>query len=453
MVNYQYKYENVVNTMKERILNGTYKPGSKVPSIQALAKEMSLNKDTVIRAYHQLEAEHWIYAVAKSGYYVVKSTVAKEEMPHVIDMLTTNPANEVNPYKDFCHCMEKAILLYEHKLFSYSPPKGMPELIRILRSHLINYQILTKEQDIFITSGAQQALFILALMAFPDNHQTILVEQPTYSVMMETININKIPVLGIRRTVNGLDLSELERIFSENNIKFFYLMPRFQNPTGFSYSNKQKKEILRLAKKYQVFIVEDDYLADLEINPKSDPFFSFDRDNIVIYIQSFSKTLLPGLRLGMVILPKQLQEGFIKMKSIVDINSSVLSQGALEIYLRSNMYESHVKRTKTFYKEKMMLLNREYEKELQHLARFFVPPTGIFAYFEVDHIKSKTLSARLENNGLKVWSTNQAYIEGFPHPEGIRLCTCKADLQSIVHAVQILKMTLPDCSNSIKVNG
>ena len=438
-----YKYEYVINTIKERILDGSYRPGGKISSINALAKEMELNAATIIRAYTQLEAEHWIYAVNKSGYYVVKSTAIEEEKSPIIDMLTTNPANQINPYKDFYHCMEKAISLYEHKLFSYSPPKGMPELITILKKHMTNYQVFTKEEDIFITSGAQQALFILASMDFPNGHETILVEQPTYNVMMEIIDINKISVHGIQRGESGIDLAELEKMFSQNKIKFFYMMPRFQNPTGFSYSNKQKKEILRLAKKFKVYIVEDDYLADLEINPKNDPIISFDVENTVIYVRSFSKTLLPGLRLGMAILPKELQEGFIRMKSAMDINSSLHSQGALEIYLRSNMYGSHVKRTKDFYKKRMDVLRRECKKHLQDSARCFVPPTGIFAYIEVDNITAKSLTTKLENNGLKVWDTQPSYIRDFSgRCEGIRLCICKADEESIVRAVQIMKKSM-----------
>lgn len=442
-----YKYEYVANTIKEKIICGVYKAGSKLPSIQMLAKELSLNTDTVIRAYKWLESEHLIYAVAKSGYYVVKSTDVIEEGETIIDMLTTSPANEVNPYKDFYHCMEKAISLYEHKLFAYSPTKGMPELINILQKHMVNYQIFAKGQDIFMTSGAQQALFILASMSFPNGQNTILVEQPTYPVMLETIRVNNASVIGIHRTANGLDLAELERIFAQNTIKFFYLMPRFQNPTGFSYSNRQKKEILRLAKKYHVYIVEDDYLADLELNPRNDPFAAFDVDNIVIYVRSFSKTLLPGLRLGMAIIPKPLQEEFTKRKNAIDLNSSVFSQGALEIYLRSSMYEMHIKRTKAFYKEKMELLSKECKKELKNLARCYIPSTGIFAYIEVEHFSAESFIAKLEKNGLKAMSTNSAYIDGFAHSEGIRLCTSKADTQSIARAVQILRQTLLDGDN------
>ena len=437
-----YKYEHVAKKVKDKILKDVYLPGSKLPSIQELAKEFSLNKDTIIRAYKLLEAQHLIYSVPKSGYYVMKSTTTAGETTSMIDMRTTCPANEVNPYKDFYHCMEKAISLYEHKLFAYSPPKGMPELISILRKHLTNHQIFAKEQDIFITTGAQQALFILTSINFPNGGDTILVEQPTYNVMLETINANHTPVIGISRTERGIDFAELERIFANHKIKFFYLMPRFQNPTGFSYTNAQKKEILRLAKKYQVYLVEDDYLVDLETDQKNDPIAAFDTDNLVIYVKSFSKTLLPGLRLGMTIIPTELQAAFIKRKYVVDLNSSVFSQGALEIYLRSSMYKTHVKRTKIFYQEKMTILRRECEKELAEIGNYYIPPTGIFAHIEIGNRLEKTIISRLEKGGLKAMGTSASYLEDFPHPPEIRLCTCKVDAKAIPTAVQVIRKVL-----------
>lgn len=439
-----FKYEYVVDIVKEKILYGEYKPGGRLPSIQAFAKELSLNTDTIIRAYKLLETEHLIYSVAKSGYFVVKSTNTDEKERGVIDMLTSTPAHEVNPYKDFYHCMEKAILLYEHKLYTNSPVRGMPELIGILKKYMTNYQIFTKEQDIFITCGAQQALFILSSMDFPNGGDTILVEQPTYHVMLETVHANKTPVIGIKRTAEGLDLSELEKIFSQNKIKFFYLMPRFQNPTGFSYSNKQKKEILKLARKHNVYIVEDDYLPDLEIDPKNDPFVSFDEDSLVVYVRSFSKTLLPGLRLGMAVIPEPLQDEFIKRKGTIDLSSSVFSQGALEIYLRSSMYKSHIKRTKAFYEKKMDTLRKACDQYLSEPVNYWIPPTGIYASIGTGNTSSVLAAEKMADNGVTVMSTNPSYIGGFVYSEGIRLCTCKADTQDIIHAIQILgRILLP----------
>jgi DNA-binding transcriptional MocR family regulator len=151
---------------------------------------------------------------------------------------------------------------------------------------------------------------------------------------------------------------------------------------------------------------------------------------------------LPGLRLGMAIIPKQLQEEFIKMKNAIDLNSSVFSQGALEIYLRSSMFEAHVKRTKAYYKKKMDILRQACEKELADIAYCFVPSTGIFAYIEPEKMRAESIIGNLAKIGLSAMNTNLSYLKNFEHPEGIRLCTCNIDAGSIPRAVQILKKTL-----------
>jgi len=130
-----YKYEYAASIIRDKIFDGTYKPGNKIPSIQELTSKLSLNSDTIIRAYRLLESEHMIYPVAKSGYYVVKSTLAEGEKPRLIDMVSTSPEYKITPYEDYCHCMTQAISLYEHKLFSYSQSQGMPELISVLSKH------------------------------------------------------------------------------------------------------------------------------------------------------------------------------------------------------------------------------------------------------------------------------------------------------------------------------
>ena len=175
-------------------------------------------------------------------------------------MLNTSVPDKINPYKDFQHCMDKAISIYGKKLFEYSSPKGMPELINTLTKHLMNFQIFVESEKIFITNGSQQALYILGAMSFQDGRSKVLVEQPTYSVMLKILENAKIPVVGIKRTNEGLDLNELEKIFKNGDIKFFYTMPRYQNPTGFCYNNDQKKEIIKLAEKYDLYNLEDDDL-------------------------------------------------------------------------------------------------------------------------------------------------------------------------------------------------
>ena len=434
-----YKYEAVAELIKENIYSGNYKPGEKLPSIKNLSKELTYNADTIVKAYKQLEEEHLIYAVKKSGYYVMKNQDEIGINKSVIDMLNIYLPDKINPYKDFYHCMDKAILIYGKKLFEYSSPKGMPELISVLTKHLMNFQIFTKPENIFITNGSQQALYILGAMSFPGVRSKVLVEQPTYSIMLKILEKAKVPVIGIERTYEGIDLNELEEIFRKGDIKFFYTMPRYQNPTGFSYNNAQKKEIIRLSKKYDVYIVEDDYLVDLELDKKSDPMFTMSDKDRIIYIKSFSKTLLPGLRLGMAILPKELHEKFIDFKYSIDLNTSILTQGALEVYLKSSMYKFHIKRTRKFYKSKMDVLKKLFNKELNDKITWYIPETGLYAYMETKEVSPQILENILLNNKVLVSSTKNCYIEGFEHTGGIRLCVCNASNEDIRRAVNIIE--------------
>jgi DNA-binding transcriptional MocR family regulator len=434
-----YKYEAAADRIKRDIYSGRYRPGEKLPSIQKLSGELGYNADTIVKAYRKLMEEHVVYAVSKSGYYAMKSEDRAATDKNIVDMANIRPPDAINPYRDFCHCMEQAVSIYGKRLFEYAPPQGMPELTHALSKHLMNFQVFTKPGNIFVTNGAQQALYILGAMPFPAGGSKVLVEQPTYSVMLDILKNLRTPVVGIRRTKAGIDLNELEDIFKRGDIKFFYTMPRYQNPTGFCYDTAQKKEIVRLALKYGVYIAEDDYLADLDPDKKADPMYAMGNGERNIYIRSFSKTLLPGLRLGAAILPGELQKGFSDFKYGIDLNTSVLAQGALEVYLKSSMYRFHIKRTRKFYMDKMDVLKNACSPEQSGKTAWHVPETGLYAYLETGEQSSRLLEKGLLNSKVLVSSTESCYMEGFPHPGGIRLCVCKADDGEIKRAVDIIK--------------
>lgn len=438
--NVMYKYEEVADLIKKNIYSGRYKTGEKLPSIKKLSNDLAYNTDTIVKAYKQLEEAHVIYAVPKSGYYVMKNE--DNINVSVIDMLNTYVPYKFSPYKDFQHCMDKAISIYGKKLFEYSSPKGMPELINALIKHLREFQIFTRYENVFITNGSQQALFILGVMSFHEGKEKVLVEQPTYSIMLKILENARVPVIGIKRTHEGIDLDELEAIFKNGDIKFFYTMPRYQNPTGFCYNNEQKKEIIRLAEKYNIYIVEDDYLADLEVDKKSCPMYTMSDKNRIIYIRSFSKTFLPGLRLGMVLLPKELHEKFMNFKHSIDLNTSILTQGALEVYLKSNMYKFHIKGISQFYKNKMKILKNICNDELNEKITWYIPETGLYAYMELKETSSQIIEKLLLNNKVLVSNTINSYIKEFNFNEGIRLCVSNASDEQIIKAVDVIKAVI-----------
>ena len=436
-----YKYRNIADLLKKEIYSGNYRPGSKLPSIQRLSKETGLNSDTIVKAYKELVQEHIVYAVPKSGFYVAKNKLGTGGS--IIDMKNVCLPEGINPYKDFQLCIEQAMAIYGQRLFEYGSAKGLTELIQVLPKHLLGLQVFAKAENICITNGSQQALYILSAMQFPQGGARVLVEQPTYSLMLRILENARIPALGIRRTRDGIDLGQLKKLFQQGDIKFFYMIPRYHNPTGFSYGNTQKREILKLAEQYGVFIVEDDYLADLEVDQKAETLHTLGNKDRIVYIRCFSKTLLPGLRLGMAVLPESLQKQFLDFKNSMDLNTSILTQAALEIFLRSSMYRFHAKRTKEHYKNKMSRL-QEYCKEPQGCGTWHIPQTGLYAYLETGRISSQLLERSLLDSKVLVSSTSQSYLNGFEHPEGLRLCVCNAEDQEIEKAVRIIEAKLAE---------
>ncbi|PEY40335.1 GntR family transcriptional regulator [Bacillus cereus] len=421
-----YKYLHVLNDLESMIRKGEIKEGKKLPSIRSLVSQYECNKATIIRALHELEKRHIIYSVPQSGYYVVKRMGNYEEDgAENIDFASSAPDPDVFPYLDFQHCINKAIDTYKNDLFIYGTPKGLPSLISVVQKQLANYQVFVKEENIFITSGVQQALVILTSIPFPNQNETILIEQPSYHLFIEYIETNRIPVIGIKRTAEGIDLIELEKIFRTGKIKFFYTIPRFHHPLGTSYSKKENEKIISLAKKYNVFIVEDDYLADLEQNPKAYPLYSYDNSSYVIYLKSYSKIIFPGLRVGLAVIPSSIAEAFHKYKKLLDIDSSMISQAALEIYIKSGMFERHKQKIQLSYYTRSKALSGALEeayKENQHLFCKTESKIGIHTCLSLHKsIVTETLIKNLRQNQILIETVDKNYLSSFHKEKLLKL--------------------------------
>lgn len=349
------RYRHIMADLEQKMADGLYRSGQKLPSVREAAKLYSCSTGTIARVYDELERRHAVYSISQSGHYVVERVEPRDmSSGPVIDFSSALPDSRLFPYLDFQHCMNKAIDTYQHHIFSYGEPAGLGQLRRTLSAHLAGDQVFAKAEHIVITSGSNQALEALAKLPFPGGADTVLVEQPTYDLYLRYLEEEGIPVLGIRRTDRGLDLEGLEERFRQGNIKFFYCMPRFHNPLGTSLSPEERKAVAELAGRYKVYVVEDDYMADLGYDQGAYPIYAYDRSSHVIYLKSFSKMIFPGLRVGAAVLPKALLEPFLRARRIAD--TSLLSQAALDIYLKSGMYERHKHQIGNRYRARMLVL-------------------------------------------------------------------------------------------------
>lgn len=416
-----YKFEQVIQNLERNLEKHTLNDGDKLPSIRELAIQYGVNKSTIIRALHDLEERHLIYSVAKSGYYVVRGRNQADDLKQgLIDFVSASPDPGVFPYLDFQHCINKAIDTYKNDLFIYGTSQGLPSLLALMQRHLANYQVFTQLSNIFIVSGVQQALSILCTMPFPNQKRMILIEQPCYHLLVEHLQTHQLPVMGIRRTEQGIDMDELERIFRTEDIKFFYTIPRFHNPLGSSYRTEERKRIAALARKYDAYIVEDDYLADLEHNPKSDPLYAYDQSGHVIYLKSYSKIIFPGLRIGVAVIPDALIQTFNRYKRTQDIDSSMLSQGALEIYLKSGMFEHHREKIRTSYARRSQIMQAVLrEISLQQHEHFAIPSASshltVHTHLELhDRLPVQRLISDAQKKSIHLESIDKHYLASFP---------------------------------------
>ncbi|WJM09027.1 PLP-dependent aminotransferase family protein [Paenibacillus sp. PK1-4R] len=418
------KYEVIAEALKQWIQEQMQQQdrrqwadkGIRLPAVRVVAEQYQCSISTAIRAYEWLEQRHLVYAIPQSGYYAVQNGTGAQDMDWqgALDFASAAPDPRVFPYADFRHCVDQAMEKKQAELFMYGTDQGLPSLIMLLQKQFADYQVFARTEQFFITSGVQQALAVLALMPFPNGKRKVLLELPTYHNMPSLLSGLNVPIAGVRRALDGLDWASLERQFAEEDIKFFYVMPRFHNPIGTSLTVAEKKKLIRLAQRYDVYLVEDDYLADLEDNTKQDPLWSYDTEGRVIYLKSYSKILFPGLRIGVAVLPSTLIQSFGAYKKMLDIDTSVLSQAALEIYVHSGMFAHHRKVIRNRYAARMHTVHEQLDTYPDFAPFMDAPRTGgeHTVLPLAGDMPLRVLLSRLQKHGVIVDTTERYYPEG-----------------------------------------
>ncbi|XEC94189.1 PLP-dependent aminotransferase family protein [Paenibacillus tarimensis] len=438
------KYKTIVNFMIRQMESGAIRPGQKMPSIRELAEHFACSTNTVAHAYRTLEQEHLVYPVSKSGYYMVEKKNTDHPPSNRIDFTSATPNAKFLPYHEFQHCLQQATAQYQEALFGYTDPQGLPSFRKQLQKYLQNHQIFVDTGQLCVITGAQQALSILTQMPFPNGKEAILVEQPTYMGMLGSAKVHQCPIIGIERSEQGIDLGLLENYFRDGDIKCFYTVPRFLNPLGISYSKEQKKHIVNLARKYNVYIVEDDYLSDLERDAKADPLYAMDDSSHVIYIKSFSKITMPGLRIGVAVLPLRLMETFLSFKRASDVFTSVLSQGAMEIYMKCGMFDRHVTLIRANYYEKMVFLKELCERYFTHpAASWTMPEAGIFMTLTLhESVNVTRLINNLRRREVYVADLDRHFLPLYHRNNKIKLCIINLEKQQIEIGIRTISEEL-----------
>ena len=339
-------HEQIFRAFEKAILAGNGR-GAKLPSVRGLAARLSVSPSTVTAAYRVLVARHLVEAAPRSGYVVASGSRGRDpELPLFLDKI--EPNLRWHPVADFGRL---AAEIAETDLSSggYEEYRGN----RRLREQLA---CLGKEAgfaadpelNVLVTAGAQQAIALSAGIFGPGAR--VAIEDPTYPGARIAFQRAGCTITAVPSGKEGPDLAALEKISA--SIDVLYCCPTYGNPQGYSWSVKTRERVAALAKRKGFVVIEDDFLGDLDyLDERLPRLKALAPQAKIIHIRTFSKCLLPALRIAGVTADPKTIDLLLKQKIWSDITGSALLQRSLAAFLERGLYREHLVRARPFYQK------------------------------------------------------------------------------------------------------
>lgn len=447
-------YEKFKSLIEENQLDN-----EKLPSIRSLSKSLGVNNVTVVSAYKLLEQEGYVYSIKGSGTYIKKLPIS-ENMPYLeegdmelmisgilpvsknsINFASVSPTPDLFPIEEFKHALVDVLDRDSGQAFLYPEVTGYDPLRQSISKFLMeNYNTTVNKEEILITSGGQQGLDIISKTLINPG-DTIFVENPTYSGALAAFKSRGAKIVGIPMEEDGIDLYLLRSYINRYSPKFLYMMTNYQSPTTYSYSEEKKRELLSLAKNNGVYIIEDDFLTDLYFNQdKKSPLKSMDKYDQVIFIKSFSKVFMPGVRIGFITLPNKLFKEIIKAKHTTDVTSSGFLQRAFDLYLRKGYWKNHIEKIRTVYCEKYRIMTEELDKLVKYGLSYAKPEGGLSIWLKLPkEIDALQLYNECCENNLAIVPGKVFFTDESIYSNYIRLSFGAVDNYEIIEGLKILE--------------
>lgn len=373
---YQQLAENILTLIEQKELS----PNTKLPPIRTLSAMLNVNSVTVVNAYKYLESKKAVYSHVGSGTFVAelglnknepvtqtllnKKNLGKINTDCCINFADTSVSVDLFPVPKFKQFFNAVLDRDKGDAFSYQDSMGYEPLRETIAQVLDQNGIKTIAERIQVISGAQQGLDIIS-KAMLNINDVVFTEKPTYYGALGAIFSRGAQAVEIPLEADGINTDVLKRLLKIYTPKFIYVMPCYQTPTGICYRLKKKRELLELAYKHNFYIVEEDNMGDFTYtNDKPVSLKALDYRNRVIYIKSFSKILMPGLRIGYMVLPKAISQAVASAKYSTDISTSGFIQRAFELYLKSSEHLNHIDRMCSIFRGKYKLITNLVDEKL-----------------------------------------------------------------------------------------
>lgn len=357
-------YEQVVRALKRAILDGPLKPGTRMPAVRALAKQLGVSRNTIATAYEILRVDQWVVAYERSGTRVAeirKRSDTAESVPtpaqsryalrlRQLSTVAPGKTREPQPYdrqlqepahgQDFSRSWRRRLLATARMRGSCHPDSmGFQPLRLVIAEYLTRWRgVACNEQDILIVNGKRQAMTLI-LGALLNEDDPVVIEEPHSQCLMQALTACGARVIGIPTDENGIMTSELHRYHA----RLVCVTPSHLFPSGAVLSPARRLKLLDHASTRCSWILEDDYDCELQCGvPALAALRSLDSGARVIYAGSFSKALFPYAQLGFVLAPHGLYEDLLRAKRMDGLDGPTIEQVALASFMRSRQFDRYL---------------------------------------------------------------------------------------------------------------
>ncbi len=406
-------YRHIAEEFRTRIAKGELPPGTRLPTVRALAREVGTTRLTVHNAYRELQSDGLVESVVGRGTFVshqarptVQPTLGERLEPdlvlsdlhqlqharalHNMALATADPA--LFPYEAFWDCLE-VLKPLAREVFGYGSVMGEPEL-RVALSELLGQRgIEADPQEVLVTVGGLQGL-ALVCRALAEPGEEVLLEEPTYLGLLGILKQFRLKPLPVPLDGAGPRIEALEVLLKRRRPRFYYTIPSYHNPTGLRFQEERLGKLLELAQTHGFTLVEDDTLGLLsyEKTPPTPLYALAQHLGVaaqVVHLASLSKVLMPGLRIGYLVAPPALLERFTALHNVSDITGPPpLLQRATAQFIRQGGLKQHLRHVLPVYQKRRDALLRALQRYMPDGARWSQPEGGFSCWVSLPRLFS-----------------------------------------------------------------
>jgi DNA-binding transcriptional MocR family regulator len=398
-------YGHLVSLLESAISRGDLPSGSRVPPERELAERLQISRTTVVSAYRELESRGLLRGYVGRGTFVcaapdptgapfawrgkiaaaalrssdstLRDTIRHSSDAKVLSLAAGEPAIDCFPVEAFQQAVDNVIKRERLAVWRHGPTEGQPAL-----REAIAERFGVPAESVLVLAGAQQGLDLLARCLI-DPGDAVIVERPGYLGAIQSFSAAGAKLIGW--DVAKADMDELEDVLVRYRPKLIYTNPTFQNPTGVTMPIRARRELLKLAERYRVPIVEDATYRELYFSEVPPPSLrELDAQNIVIHLNSFSKVLAPGLRLGWLSAAPSIVEQIAIIKQRLDPHTQNLVQFAMARLIRDGNFDTHLRTLRAEHARRCTTMIASIQRHVPPGAlRFARPQGGLYLWCRV----------------------------------------------------------------------